>query len=327
MTAVRVLLQCARLSLFQPGKVSALDVKAWVANQNYFFTQDINTKSFTLRASDSEETRQALANDLNRLASAAFESAAGIGIDPVFPRSLAWGAVRAYYSAFFAAHSFMRLFGTACVQLDREHVVQVLSSAQAMGRAGGLTTLDSGFFAATFDTTLQTVTFQRLQDSHRDTWATLLTVIESIENALPSTTALSIHKVEASLLLSDLKQQLTRSGSTKGNWLSTVRNSINYRQSHGAWFPYNKLADTAVLESAARSWKISPSLETKTTHGELDCFFHASAVLVGLVRELTCVAAELNSPLNPTFARGFLKLLNEARTPRRRATRAPSVIT
>lgn len=323
MTAIRVLLQNARLPLFQPGSTSALDVKAWVANQNYFFATDITAASFSLRASDPGQLRQALANDLNRLASAAFESAAGIGLDPALPRSLAWGSVRSYYSAFFAAHAFMRLFGTACVQLDDEHVDQVLSAAQAMGRSGGLTSLDAGFFAASIDPAFQAVTFHRLRDSHRDTWATLVSVVDALQASIPATTALSSHKLEASALLSDLKTQLTRSGSTKGNWLSTIRNSINYRQSHGAWFPYNKSADPALLESAARAWKICPSPGLPgAALSELDGFFQASIGLVALVRELTSVAAELNSPLSPTFENGCLKLLNEARTPRKRAARA-----
>lgn len=324
MSAVRVLLQNALLPLFQPGLNSALDVKAWVANQNYFFTQDITSNSFSLRASDPNQLRQALANDLNRLASAAFESAAGIGLDLALPRSLAWGSVRSYYSAFFGAHAFMRLFGTACIQLDDEHMGQVLNAAQAMGRCGGITELNSGFFAASIDPSFHTVIFSRLKDSHRDTWATLVSVIDELVASLPATTALSSHKLEALALLSDLKAQLTRSGSSKGNWLSTMRNSINYRQSHGVWFPYNRSADPALLEAAARAWKISPSPSPgpKAALSELDCFFQASARLVALVRELTLEAAELNSPLNPTFANGCLKLLHEAKQPRIRATMA-----
>jgi len=316
MTAVRVLLQNARLPLFRSGLTSALDVKAWVANQNYYFSQDITGASFTLRASDPDQLKQALANDLNRLASAAFESAAGIGPDPALPRSLAWGSVRSYYSAFFAAHAFMRLFGTACVQLDNEHVNQVLKAAQIMGKSGGLTALDAGFFAASIDPKFENITFSRLKESHRDTWATLVLVIDSLEMSLPFTTALSSHKIEASALLSNLKGQLTRSGSTKGNWLSSMRNSINYRQSHGTWFPHSKLADPAILESAARAWKSQPSLGPNTSQSELDCFFQTSIGLVALVRELTSVAAELNSPINPIFANGCLKLLNEAKKPR-----------
>jgi len=316
MTAVRTLLQSARLALFQPGLASELDIKAWVANQNYFFTHDITTNCFSLRASNSRQLRQALANDLNRLASAAFESAAGVGLDPALPRSLAWGAVRFYYSAFFAAHTFMRLFGTACVQLDDEHVDLVLQAAQTMGRSGGLTALAPGLFSVSIDPAFQSVMFLRLNDSHRDTWTTLVSVFDALENNLATTAALSSHKLEASAILSDLKAQLTRSSSTKGNWLSKMRNSINYRQSHGAWFPYNKSADPTLLESAARAWRVRSSTTPKGEVSELEGFFQASAGLVALIRELILVAAELHSPLNPTFEKGCLKLLNEAKSSR-----------
>lgn len=323
MTAIRVLLQSARLPVFQAGSVSAVDVKAWVANQNYFIDQNLSATTFSLRASDKDQLRQALANDLNRLAGAAFESAAGIGRDPSLPRSLAWGSIRSYYAAFFAAHGLMRLFGTACVQLDNEHVDQVHAAAQAFGKAGGLTSLDAGFFAAHIEPGFDAITFCRLRDSHRDTWATLLSVLESLEAAIPSSTALSSDKIEASALLSDLKVGLTRSGSVKGNWLSVLRNSINYRHSHGVWFPYTKAADPTLLESAARAWKIHPASRSSTTQAvDLNCFFEVSSTLVALLRELTTSAAALNVPLSPTFANGCLKLLNEARTPRKRTAGA-----
>lgn len=323
MTAIRVLLQSARLPLFQPGSASAVDVKAWIANQNYFFDHDLSATTFSLRASDRNELRQALANDLNRLAGAAFESAAGIGPDPSLPRSLAWGSIRSYYAAFFAAHGLMRLFGTACVQLDDEHVNKIHAAAQAFGKTGGLTSLEAGFFVAYIEPSFDTIKFRRLRDSHRDTWATLLSVLESIETAIPASTSLRSDKIEASTLLSDLKVGLTRSGSAKGNWLSLLRNSINYRHSHGVWFPYTKAADPTLLESAARAWKAPPSPRSSTTPvADLDSFFEVSSALVALLRELTTSAAALNVPLSPTFANGCLKLLNEARTPRKRAASA-----
>lgn len=323
MTAVRVLLQKARLPLFQPGLQSAIDIKGWTANQNYFFDQDITANSFSLRASDPSQLRQALANDLNRFASAAFESAAGIGPDPCLPRSLAWGSVRSYYSAFFAAHAFMRLFGSACVQLDSEHVDQVFRVALAFGRAGGLTTIESGFFVAEVEPAFDTITFRRLRDSHRDTWASLLSVLNMLEQSIPTANALRSYKLEASALISDLKAPLTRSGSVKGNWLSTVRNSINYRHSHGVWYPYSKSVDPALLESAGRAWKSLSCINTLNTGlNDLDCFFFASSGLVSLVRELTTTAADLNSPLSPIFANGCLKLLNEAKAPWRRNSTA-----
>lgn len=323
MTAFRVLLQSARLPVFRAGSASAVDLKAWLANQNYFLDQDISANSFSLRAADPDNVRQALGNDLNRLAGAAFESAAGIGVDRSLPRSLAWGSIRSYYSAFFAAHGIMRLFGTACVQLEREHADKVLAVARTFGRTGGLSTLDAGFFVAIVEPAFDRVTFSRLRESHRDTWATLLAVVSKLEAAIPTSAAISTHKVEASSLLSDLRSSLTRSGAVKGNWLSQVRNSINYQQSHGVWFPYTRAADPAVLDSASRTWRSKVTLQPALiATSDLEAFFHCSSGLVALLRELTTVAAEMNTPVSPVFLHGCLKLLHDAKAPRRRATSA-----
>lgn len=318
MSAVRVLLQSARLSLFQPSGNSGIDLKGWVANQNYFIDTDLQQGQFSVRVSNSSEVVQALANDLNRMACAAFESAAGVRPDTAVPRSLAWGAIRSYYAAFFAAHTFMRLFGTSCVQLDTEHVDKVFSSANTFGKTGGLRSLDAGFFSAHIEPAYNAITFTRLRDSHRDTWSTLLTVIDQLETAVRSAIALSANKVEASNLLSDLKEGLTRSGSIKGNWLSTMRNSMNYQHSHGVWFPYrSRAARTELLEAASRSWLASPNpAGAVLPRADLDSFFQVATSLVTLVRELLCVAANLNDPLNPLIKNGCLKLLKEITAPR-----------
>ncbi|MBY0241615.1 MAG: hypothetical protein K2X55_20115, partial [Burkholderiaceae bacterium] len=255
MTAIRVILQSARLALFQPLGGSGVDLKGWLANQNYFIDTDIQKNQFSIRPSNSNEVAQALAHDLNRMSCAAFESAAGVGPDSVVPRSLAWGAIRSYYSAFFAAHAFMRLFGSGCVQLDADHVNKIFSSATLFQKTGTLTGLDAGFFHVEISPNFDSLKFVRLRDSHKDTWGTLIDVIEKINDSIPSATALSKHKVDASMLLADIKSGLSRSGSSKGNWLSTMRNSMNYQHSHGVWFPFSSRdARVELLDSASRSW-------------------------------------------------------------------------
>jgi hypothetical protein len=318
MAASRVLLQQARLDLFSEAGASAIDLKAWIANQNYFIDQDISSSCFSLRAADPNEVRNALANDLDRLASAAFESAAGVRAEPTLPRSLAWGSIRYYYAAFFAAHGLMRLFGTACVYLDAVHVSRILEVADNFGRSGGLSVLSAGFYSARVSARFDCVSFDRIEDSHRDTWNTLLKVLDELSTCVPNATALASHRLEALELLSNLKAGLTRSGSPKGNWLSTLRNSINYRQTHGVWFPYSRSADPAILESAARAWTTKPGTRPLAAdRGDLCEFFEQSAALVGLLRELITIAAEMHGQPSAPFALGCLRLLNEAKTPRK----------
>lgn len=314
MTAIRVILQSARLALFQPLGNSGVDLKGWLANQNYFIDSDIQKSQFSIRPSQPNEVAQALAHDLNRMSCAAFESAAGVGPDITIPRSLAWGAIRSYYSAFFAAHAFMRMFGSGCVQLETDHVNKIFSSATLFGKTGTLNALDAGFFHVEISPNFDSLTFVRLRDSHKDTWGTLINVIEKIDNAIPSATALSKHKIDASALLTDLKSGLSRAGSNKGNWLSTMRNSINYQQSHGVWFPFSsKEARADLLDSASRSWLTAPSPRGTTHATDLENFFQTSTGLVTLCRELICAAAALHDPMNPVVRNGCIKLLNDVK--------------
>lgn len=316
MSGIRLLLQSARLSLFRPGGASANDVKAWVANQGYYIDVDLGKTEFTLRPSNPSDLARALANDLNRMAIAAFESAAGVRSDQVLPRSIAWGAIRTYYASFFAAHTFMRLFGISCSQLDPEHVNKIFQSAQTFGKTGGLASVEAGFYSINIDHNFGSVKFRKLRDSHKDTWAELLATIENLEATIPSATAISQHKIDASGLLTDLKSGISSANSVNGNWLSTVRNSINYRHTHGVWFPYSaKNGRDELLDAVSRNWLNAPSPQGRPPRtGELENYFDVAIMLVSLVRELITVASELTDPLDPIFKNGCLKLLNEVKT-------------
>jgi hypothetical protein len=318
MSATRLLLQTARLSVFSPGSSTAIDVKAWIANQGYYIDVDLLKNEFTLRASNPSELARALANDLNRMAIAAFESAAGVRPDQVLPRSMAWGAIRAYYASFFAAHTFMRMFGASCSQLENDHVNKIFQSAQMFGKTGGLTSVEAGFYSINIDRNFSSVKFRKLKDSHKDTWAELLATIENLEAAIPSATAISQHKIDASALLTDLKSGISSANSVHGNWLSTIRNSINYRHTHGVWFPYSVKAERGeLLDAASRNWLNPPSLQGRPQRtGELENFFDVAVMLVSLVRELVTAACELTDPLNPIIKNGCMKLLNELKNGR-----------
>ena len=321
MTVTRLLLQSARLSIFKAGANTSIDVKAWIANQGYYIDEDLKKGEFTLRCSAPADLSRALANDLNRMAIAAFESAAGVRTDQTLPRSMAWGAIRAYYASFFAAHAFMRLYGISCSQLDHEHVNKIFQSAQMFGKTGGLTSVETGFYSIKIDQNFSTITFQKLKDSHKDTWAELLATIENLEAKIPNATAISMHKIEASALLTSLREGITGASSVKGNWLSTMRNSINYRHTHGVWFPYSvKAGGGDILDAASRNWLNTPSTQGRTQHtAELENFFEVAVMLVAVVRELITAACDLSDSLDPSMKNGCLKLLNEVKIVSRNA--------
>ena len=67
---------------------------------------------------DPAELIASFARDVDNMAIASFETMYGIENPNELPQSTAWALIRAYYSAFFAAHSILRIFGISIANLD-----------------------------------------------------------------------------------------------------------------------------------------------------------------------------------------------------------------
>lgn len=309
----KVLVQQTRLDIFSCDRDTQIDMKGWVANQNYYVDADLTNNDFVVRAADNKYLKSALANDCNRMAAAAIESISGLQLDETLNKSGAWGVIRAYYAAFFAMHSIMRMFGVSCSQLEQAHVDKIYESADALGKAGSVSRLDKGFYAIKIDKTFSSVTFHKYKDSHRDTWGEFLNLIESLISDSENATAISNYKIEAIDVLLMVKRGITRSRcGDKGNWLSVMRNSVNYQHSHGVWFPYERkpIAPTCI-GAVAKDW-LNPvdSLHLSLTGNDIESFFNVVLLINSLFRELLVSCAVKAGSRNPVFTNGSLKLLN-----------------
>lgn len=314
MTAIsKVLVQQARLDIFSCDRATQIDMKGWIANQNYYLDNDLTSNDYIIRAADKEYLKSALANDCNRMAAAAIESISGVQLDQGLKKSGAWGLIRAYYSAFFAIHSIMRMYGISCSQLEQVHVDKIYESASTVGKTGNITRLDKGFYAIRVDSDFSNVTFRKYKDSHKDTWGEFLSLIEKLISDSPNVTAISKYKIEAVDILLAVKRGITRSRcAEKGNWLSVMRNSVNYQHSHGVWFPYERKPVAPVyIESIAKGWT-NPvaSLDLSLNGNDIESFFDVILLINSLFRELLVSCSEKADRKNPAFTNGSLKLLN-----------------
>lgn len=308
----KVLVQQARLDIFSCNRTTEIDIKGWIANQNYFIDTDLVQNDFFIRASDKEYLKAALANDCNRMASAAIESISGMQVDGVLKRSGAWGVIRAYYAAFFSVHSIMRMFGISCSQLEQVHVGKIYESARAVGKTGSVTRLDRGFYAIKIDEDFSSVSFQKYKNSHKDTWGEFLTLIEQLIGDSPNVTAMGKYKVEAVDILISVKRGITRSRCTeKGNWLSEMRNSINYKHSHGVWFPYErKPVAPSYIQKIGSDWmKPVDAHNLGLSSGDIEAFFEVTLLLNCLFRELLVSCMDKSSNESQIFTNGSLRLL------------------
>jgi hypothetical protein len=75
---------------------------------------------------------------------------------------------------------------------------------------------------------------------HEQLWAVFLGTIVELRNGILNKPASDAADLEVADTLRELSNSLTSNGANGGNWLSQVRNRVNYKQQLGLWFPYSE---------------------------------------------------------------------------------------
>src|SRR5699024_9670922 len=134
----------------------------------------------------------------------------------------------------------MRVFGRSCSQLESGHIKQLneyASASQVLGKLCG----GRGFYATELNKDTDILHFWKLNNTHKDTWFIFYTMLKEISNGVLTIKGLKADKEAMSVYLGAICDGLEGPRRyLRGNWLSLYRNSVNYKQEYGAWFPYNK---------------------------------------------------------------------------------------
>lgn len=313
---IKLMYQLSKNNIFEVRSRSESDMKAWVANQQYLMDANLvavnnnRANEFSLLIRDPHALDIALANDCNRFAQAAIESMWSITEVDKLPRSSSWAAVKMYYSSFFAVHAILRIFGRACTQLDTNHINSVYEVAQLNGMQGTVTHIENGFYYSSI--TDSVIVYKKLKDSHGDTWSSFSTLLSWIIANIDSTSGLSKHKSKVIDLASQLKSAISKSGASKGNWPSQLRNSINYQHSHGVWYPYrNANYDHRLLKRNAEWLKDPLSFDLNTALTEMELLFNVSNSILSVMHHLITYSFERSDEISYPFSNGAFRLLNQ----------------
>ncbi|EEE47039.2 hypothetical protein SADFL11_4328 [Roseibium alexandrii DFL-11] len=147
--------------------------------------------------------------------------------------------IQTYYAAYFSAHAILRFFGKSFTHLEIGHV-QFLRGRCA-SEVGYTPRLPSSYYLIELATDSRTLSFNQCNESHKDLWKCFQALLQSISTETLRLRASEIRRQAVSKKFSDLVDALSARGRhPAGNWLSLMRNDVNYKSLHGVWFPFNK---------------------------------------------------------------------------------------
>lgn len=284
---------------------------SWITKEEFIFESVVGSEEFTIKVLAPEAALSGLAHDCNKMAAAAFETFLELSDSNILPKSCAWINLTTYYGSFFAAHALLRLCGNICFQVEfpqKKALENIANLFYQLPEKG----FNCGFYMGKFDTTSNEISFKRIvtgsSGSHNSMWAILNTELTRFSRELGE----SYLYTKSSRWLSSISSSLSQSQS--GGWLSTMRNTINYKLSHGAWFPYKGLkTNKKDLLKIASEWTKDPLSIQIEFPDALKQQVATSTALVALCRTIVMDMHHLAGPTS-FHAYGSASLLKQAKS-------------
>jgi len=291
----------------------------WICDKEFQIYSPIGSDSFSLHVTDCEPVIRAFAGDINRIAIAPFETITFIISSRALPRSAAWLIIKTYYAAFFAAHALVRMLGTSCILLTREQRDAVAKIADLYGYPSDKA-LWGGLYTLTFDATARRLAVHRLRSlksgPHEAFWGMFRDLVKARSNEVLKIVGMTLGDRQlVSMKLDELVANLSFGSSHDGQWLSAVRNEVNYEQKFGTWFPYaGQKRYSQELFGRIDEWKSDPIAIDLVSHEGRDLrrFQATCNFIVSLCRVVIAdMARRCPSGADKSFhSYGSLALLN-----------------
>ena len=240
-------------------------LRTWLTVSDHYIVTDSGETYVEITYYDEMEVLETLAKDVSRLSCASLESISNVIQSQVLDKSVAWNLIQYYYAAFYSAHSMWRLLGFGLVQLDAG-IIGVFSKKCLANSIILSNKVSKGIYCMQIDLPTNKLILYRVgryDDSHKGLWKRFYEVLGLVVGEYVSTNTygndclrvkgagdtypLSLHgKIEntdafiATERIDQLKDVINRNRDC--NWLSSVRNEINYSHGLGSWYPYKYLS-------------------------------------------------------------------------------------
>lgn len=293
----------------------------WLSKGEYYYiSSPMSDNELTLDLSGRGFTKNmlfAFAFDCNRMASAAFETMYSIEPNRKLQNSIAWLLIKSYYAAYYAGHAITRMLGTSCSQLNKQSTDKIVEIAKLHRNDNGLT-LSSSYYSCIHKANSQELFIHNIKSKggvHESFWKIFYECIQDLSRSILQTPIITSRSQDISNKLDDLSKVLCYRGHNGGNWLSSVRNQVNYRHELNAWFPHKKWSQKRIqdLFRFSSMWLDDPmniSLLIQPNK-PVDLFICTCNFIVSLCRVFVLDMSERCSKGKSYLKDGSLKLLNQ----------------
>ncbi len=300
MSAELLLLRSQRVpSLPNVRVLKKLGFSEWIGEMGYRPLSPIESANFKIAYTDNLSFASATATDLIRMSNAALETMSNISKHRIFPKSLGWALIKAYYGAYFSAHALMRAYCFGVIKLESGQVSILRDTVSSAGFTDD-GSLIPGYYSMAVDAAAGEIQLSFIgQNPHESLWKGFRIFLEIISTKVQNGPGISREKTNLISMFGELQQAIA------SVLPSQIRNKLNYRQEYGVWYPfasYRAKAHEDLLTFLSR-WNedpllLSPSCRQKEETKRLAAI---AVCTVSLVRE-TMLDIESSAILGRAFS-------------------------
>ncbi len=264
---------------------------------SFTLSVDNTAENFTVDFRDRAPVLVGLAADCNRFATAAFQTMVSVPQGAANAHGLPWSLIQLYYSAFYAGHTTIRLLGEACCFLDARHSTRITDLCDAIGIDLGFA-VSGGTYSCIIARDLKSMTFSKVRGRQANTHESFWKLFNSrLDHCTKSILSAGMPQRDAQAAFDKLTSfiDLLKQRGRSESWLSSVRNEIQYRQSHEVWFPssINKAA-RGVLTRQIDGWSKDPMTSSLMVTSPLPDFIAGCNFVIALSRLLLARVSQLS---------------------------------
>jgi len=282
----------------------------WLTNgADYYVPCDQQNNDFTIGTYNPFDFLNPYSYDINRLSCAATESLRDIGQISWQHKFIGWNITKFYYSAFFSAHCILKIMGKSLSNIDQSSINRIKDITTLYGYRVG--NLNNGLYCISVDTVNNRFRFYKVpkyDNSHEGLWCYFTDFLNDSKNSvyhqLPQHEAqIVVEKID------ELIKALRNWNSPHGNWLSRIRNLVNYNQAYGTWYPYKGYnAEYDRIYTFLNLHKNNPlTIDIAPYAGKDILYFVRTCQLINAISNDLLCDLETKHPTNKSFVKTGIK--------------------